>query len=62
MVRRDPRKSQNSCLRYHTELSRRCNRTEQRTRRRHATVTAPFRLHVIDVGLLRTGCVIRGVG
>ena len=25
-------------------------------------VTAPFRLHVIDVGLLRTGCVIRGVG
>ena len=25
-------------------------------------MTAPFRLHIIDVGLLRTGCVIRGVG
>ena len=46
---------------FRSELSRRCNRAE-RTRRRHATLTAPFSLHVIDVGLLRTGCVIRGVG
>ena len=41
-------------------LRKRCNRTEQHTRRRHATVTAPFRLHLIDVGLLCTGCVIWG--